>query len=209
MRVEAVTLDDERSVFVLRGARGDGIGVFLHGLCGHGMGYLQSFQHAAAAHGRWIAPHGDVACGSGPYRSWSGKTDRMHDQIVQGLARAGAPNELSGVTLVGYSLGASRALVLARRRPEIYSTLILIAAPQMPTPDGLSHVRAAVMMAGSRDRQDAMKAGSRAFSRARIPSTYMVLPDAAHGEMGSASERVMAEALTWIADNARRSETDP
>lgn len=200
VRVERVTLKDERVVFVLRGARGTRRGVFLHGLCGHGMGYLQSFQFAAAQFGHWVAPHGDVAC-NGEYRSWSGKLAEIHAQSLAGLLHAGAP-EPGEVTLVGYSLGATRALSLARKYPDVYRTLILIAAPSMPTPNGLKALRGAVMMAGSRDRQDAMKAAARAFSRAEIPSTYMVLPEAAHGQMGPAAERVMGEALGWLADNA-------
>jgi predicted esterase len=202
VRVESVTLADERVVFVLRGARGHKSGVFLHGLCGHGMGYLQSFQFAAAEHGPWVAPHGDVAC-SGAYRSWSGKIDAIHDQIRLGFEQAGV-SELQDVTLVGYSLGATRALALARAQPDVYRELILIAAPSMPSPHGLTKVRAAVMMAGSRDRQDAMKAGARAFERAKIPSTYLVLPGAAHGEMGPDAERVMGEALAWLREHARR-----
>jgi hypothetical protein len=49
---------------------GRGIGpekfVFLHGMCGHGHGYAQSFQHASARKGRMIAPQADVVCGAGP-----------------------------------------------------------------------------------------------------------------------------------------------
>jgi len=203
VRVESVTLPNQTIGFVLRGARGKEAGVFLHGLCGHGLGYLQSFQHSAAAHGRWVAPHGDTPCGDGVFRSWSGRIQQLHEQSMLGLKAAGVDGEPKDVTLIGYSLGASRALVLARKYPDVYTKLVLIAAPSMPAPAGLERVRAAVMMAGSRDRQDAMKAGARAFERAGIPSTYQVLPGAAHGEMGSDPERAMREALSWLEDNAR------
>lgn len=205
--MERAELDDGRIVFVLRGARGAGAGVFLHGLCGHGMGYLQSFQFAAAEHGRWVAPHGDAPC-NGEYRSWSGKLAAIHEQSMGGLALAGVTGEPRDVTLVGYSMGATRALSLAQRFPDVYTTLILIAAPSMPAPNGLAKLRGAVMMAGSRDRQDAMKAGARAFSRAKIPATYMVLPEAAHGQMGPAAERVMGEALAWLGEHARAEGAD-
>ena len=59
------------------------------------------------------------------------------------------------------------------------------------------------MMAGSRDRQDRMRAGERAFRAAGIPATYRVLPGAGHGEMGPEGERVMGEALAWLQENAR------
>jgi hypothetical protein len=57
------------------------------------------------------------------------------------------------------------------------------------------------MMAGSRDRQDRMRAGARAFLAAGIPATYIVLPGAAHGEMGPEAERAMGEALDWLQRN--------
>lgn len=203
VRVESVTLEDERIVFVLRGARGSGSGVFLHGVCGHGLGYLQSFQHAAAEHGRWVAPHGDAPCGAGPFRSWTGRIRRIHDHSLLGLREAGVSGAPKDVTLIGYSLGATRALALAREFPDVYTLLVLIAAPSMPAPAGLGRVRGAVMMAGTRDRQDKMQAGARAFQRAGIPSTYQPLPGAAHGEMGSSPEAAMAGALDWLDENAR------
>jgi pimeloyl-ACP methyl ester carboxylesterase len=137
VHVEPVKLEGDRLAFVLRGAKGSGLGVFLHGLCGHGMGYLQSFQFAAAKRGTWVAPHGDVACG-GEFRSWSGKLPEMQTQIERAFRRAGVQGEIHDVTLVGYSLGATLALALARKHPEVYARLILIAAPTAPSPHGLS-----------------------------------------------------------------------
>jgi pimeloyl-ACP methyl ester carboxylesterase len=127
----------------------------------------------------------------------------MHEHSMLGLAEAGVPGEPRDVTLIGYSLGATRALALAREFPDVYTKLVLIAAPSMPAPAGLKNVRGAVMMAGTRDRQDQMQAGARAFQRAGIPSTYQPLPGAAHGEMGSNPEAAMAGALVWLDENAR------
>jgi len=43
-------------VFVMRGApRGAGRLAFLHGMCGHGLGYAQAFQFSAARRGTLIA----------------------------------------------------------------------------------------------------------------------------------------------------------
>ena len=64
--IRVVALDDTHpTVFVVRG-RGIGPGrlVFLHGMCGHGLGYAQSFQHASARKGTLIAPQADVVCGA-------------------------------------------------------------------------------------------------------------------------------------------------
>jgi pimeloyl-ACP methyl ester carboxylesterase len=202
VRVESVTVGAGRSVFVLRGARGGKAGVFLHGLCGAPQFYLEAFANAAADYGPFIAPNGDAAC-NGAYRSWSGKLAPLETQIEEGLRAAGVSGPLQGVLLVGYSMGGTRALSLAQRAPERFTRLILIGTPETPSPKGLEHLLGAVMMAGSRDRQDKMKAGARAFERAGISSTFMALPGAAHGEMGSDAERVMGEAFHWLEANSR------
>jgi pimeloyl-ACP methyl ester carboxylesterase len=191
-----VKLDNDREAFVLRGARGPDRIVFLHGLCGHGMGYLQSFQYAAANHGLAVAPHGDLAC-NGPWRSWSGKLEAIEQQIENAFRAAGGPDP-RGITLIGYSLGATRAEALARLHKDRYDALVLIAAPSAPSPAKLGHLRAAAMMAGSRDRQDAMKRAVKSFQLAGIPSQFFVLPGAAHGEMGPEAERVMGQVLDWV-----------
>jgi len=196
VRVDTVRLEGSREAFVLRGARGEDRIVFLHGLCGHGMGYLQSFQFAAARHGLAVAPNGDVAC-SGPWRSWSGKLDSIEQQIENAFAAAGGPDPHQ-MTLIGYSLGATRAQALAAAHKDRYDALVLIAAPAAPSPNKLGHLRAAAMMAGSRDRKDAMKLAVKSFQRAGIPSRFFELPGAAHGEMGPEAERVMGEVLDWV-----------
>jgi pimeloyl-ACP methyl ester carboxylesterase len=202
VHVERVSLENQRLAFVLRGAKGSGLGVFLHGLCGHGMGYLQSFQFAAAKRGVWVAPHGDVACG-GELRSWSGKLPEIQRQIEAAFRAAGVTQPPKRATLVGYSLGATLALALARKHPEAYSRLVLIAAPSVPAPHGLSHLESVVMMSGTRDRRDLMQAGARAFTGAGIPATFQSLPDASHGQMGTSPETSMDVALTWLERNAK------
>ncbi len=65
-----------------------------------------------------------------------------------------------------------------------------------------THVKAAVMMAGSRDRQDKTKAGARAFARAGIRATFLPIPGAADGEMGPEAEQTMEEALKFPEENS-------
>jgi pimeloyl-ACP methyl ester carboxylesterase len=193
----------EPPVFVLRGRHeGESPIVFLHGMCGHGLGYAQSFQFAAAKKGVIIAPQGDKPCG-GPWASWTADLAAIDARIVASFRALGAPEPLSDVTLIGYSQGATRAEALARERPERYARLVLIAAPDAPSPRGLGHVRSAVMMAGARDRLDLMKAGAAAFRAADIPSTFQVIPEARHGEMGPHPEETMGAALDWLWENDR------
>ena len=105
--------------------------------------------------------------------------------------------------VIGYSQGATRAEQLARNHPDRYAWLISIAAPRAPSPQGLGHLERAVMMAGERDRQDAMKAATEAFNRAGIPTTFIELPGARHGSMGATPELSMAQAFDWMFTSER------
>ena len=109
---------------------------------------------------------------------------------------------------MGYSQGASRAEAMAAKWPERYTRLVFIAAPTVASPRGLSSLRAAVMMAGERDRQDLMKAGMRADARGAVPSTFMVIPEATHGSMGPTPEKTMGAALDWLWANQKSEKSD-
>jgi pimeloyl-ACP methyl ester carboxylesterase len=202
VRVEALDATTTPPTFVLRGPRGgDAPIVFLHGMCGHALGYAQSFQHGAARKGFLVAPQGDVACG-GPWAKWSGNVDALDRRIVDAFAALGLTG-VRDVIVIGYSQGATRAEALARKWPERYTLLVLIGAPGKPAPWGMARVRGAVMMAGERDRQDLMRAGAGSFRAAGIPSTYMVIPEARHGGMGPTPEKTMGEALDWLLSHAK------
>jgi pimeloyl-ACP methyl ester carboxylesterase len=195
-------------VFVVRGARRRLPLVFLHGACCHAQGYAQSFQFASAERGLLIAPSGDTLCGAGPFSTWSRRIEELDRRIEASFAEVGV-SPIGEVTVIGYSLGATRAIELVRHRPERYTRLVTIAAPTSPSPAGLKLVHSAVAMAGQRDRQDLMRAAAAAFRRAGIPAAFMLLPGASHGQMGPEAERVMAEALDWVTEHDRRASNTP
>lgn len=176
--------------------------VFLHGMCGHALGYAQSFQFTAARRGKLIAPQGDKPC-QGPWASWSNDLEALDARIVDAFHRLGQRDPIEDIVVIGYSQGAMRAEDLARRWPDRYTRLVLIASPRVSSPRGFDKVRAALMMAGERDRQDLMKQSARAIAKAGIPSTFMIIPDATHGAMGSAPEKTMTEALDWLFAHTR------
>src|SRR5262245_53677177 len=63
VHMEALAPHRTPATYVLRGAPvGKGRLVFLHGMCGHALGYAQSFQYTAAKRGRLVAPQADVVC---------------------------------------------------------------------------------------------------------------------------------------------------
>jgi pimeloyl-ACP methyl ester carboxylesterase len=158
---------------------------------------VQSFQESATHIGTVVAPQGEILCGAGPYSTLSGDIKQLNQRIVDAFAALAIP-EVRDAIVVGYSLGASRALALARLYPERYTRLVLIAAPAAPTPWGLKGIKRTVMLAGSRDRKDLMRRGVFLMQQANIPSTFLELPGANHGQMGDDAERVMAEALRFV-----------
>jgi pimeloyl-ACP methyl ester carboxylesterase len=185
-------------VFVMRGEpRGPGKLVFIHGICGHGLGYAQSFARSAARHGTLIAPQGDRPCDGTPLARWSLDTVALDARIVSAFHELGFVDPVADITVIGYSQGANRAEALARKWPLRYTRLVLIAGPTKVSPYGLA-VRSTVTMAGTLDRQDIMQASSKAFLAAGRRARYFSLPNARHGAMGDNPELTMGAALDWL-----------
>jgi pimeloyl-ACP methyl ester carboxylesterase len=203
VRMEPLSPQENPPTFVLRGGpAGPARLVFLHGMCGHALGYAQAFQFSAAKKGKLVAPQGDKPC-QGPWASWSGDLEALDARIVGAFRSLGETDPIDDIVVIGYSQGAMRAEDLARRWPERYTRLVLIASPRISSPRGFAGVRSTVMMAGERDRQDLMKQSARVLAKAGIPSTFMVIPQATHGAMGPTPEKTMGDALDWLFGHVR------
>lgn len=175
--------------------------VFLHGMCGHGLGYVQSFQGAAREHGGVLGLQGDVPCGGDDvFSKYSPDPEEQDRRVRSALAACGG--EAEDLVVIGYSQGAYIAERLAERWPERYARLVLLGAPTTPTAARLRDIRGAVMISGELDAKYRMKEGAGSLMAARIPAVYREMPGAHHGEMPDA-ERVMDEALDWLDANAR------
>jgi pimeloyl-ACP methyl ester carboxylesterase len=197
IRIEALA-GAEPPVFVLRGEpRGAGRLVFLHGMCGHGLGYAQSFQFSAAARGTLIAPQADVSCG-GVWSKWSADLNKLDARIVETFKSLGHSEPIDDIVIIGMSQGATRAAELAKKWPERYTRLISMDAPTALRPGELRSLKAAVMMAGERDRQDLMRQSERALQRSGVPVTFVLIPQATHGAMGPTPEATMDKAFAFL-----------
>ena len=191
-------------VFVLRGGSlGPEKLVFLHGMCGHGMGYAQSFQRTAAKWGTLIAPQADVLCGDGPWARWSKDIAALDERIRAAFRALGHAEPLEDIVVIGYSQGATRAESLAREYPRVYTRLVLMGGPYAANPRGLEGLRGAVAMAGARDRLDLMQASAKSLGKAGVPATFLLIPEATHGSMGPHPEETMDQMLTWLRENER------
>ncbi|MDI3286785.1 hypothetical protein [Polyangium sp. 15x6] len=174
--------------------------LFLHGMCSAGVGDVQAFQFAASEHGGILAVRGDTPCnGAGILRKHSFDLDKLDARIRAAFeVGGGAADDL---VLVGHSQGAFLGERLAEQWPARYSRLILIGAPTEPSAARLRHVRGAVMVSGEFDVTTRMKQAAEELQAAGIPSTYLEMPGAKHGQMGDA-ERIFGEAFAWLEKNA-------
>ncbi|HSC89787.1 MAG TPA: alpha/beta fold hydrolase [Polyangiaceae bacterium] len=194
----------EPPIFVVRAQQPSTTGlVFLHGMCGDGLGYAQSFQQAAARKGTLIAPQADVPCGDGLGAKWSKGVASLDARIVDAFRRLGQPEPITDICVIGMSQGATRAASLARTYPERYTRLISMGAPTAVQAAGLEKLRAAVTMVGQRERKDLMLTSERALRAAGVPARSLIIPDADHAGMGPHPERTMGEALDWLWANSR------
>jgi pimeloyl-ACP methyl ester carboxylesterase len=208
IRMEVLDPNERPPVFVMRGSpQGPGRLVFLHGMCGHGLGYAQAFQFAASKYGTIIAPQGDISCG-GVWSKWSTNLDALDARITRTFRALGHVDPIDDILVLGYSQGASRAEALVRKWPKRYTRLVLMGAPSAPSVRGLRDLRAAVTMAGERDRKDLMRAGSRSLLAVGVPTVFRIIPEATHGAMGPTPERTMGDVLTWIYENQRPATSD-
>lgn len=207
IRVEALN-ETNPPVFAVRGSNlGPDKLVFLHGMCGHGLGYAQSFQHASARKGTLIAPQADQVCGEGPGAKWSQDVAALDARIVATFRALGFAEPIDDICVLGMSQGATRAAALARAYPGRYTRLVSMGAPTAVEPQGLDHLRGAVLMVGERERKDLMRSSERALQRRGVPAKAMVIPDADHAGMGPTPEKTMTEALDWLWQHSRTRET--
>jgi pimeloyl-ACP methyl ester carboxylesterase len=175
-----------------------GTAVFMHGMCGHGLGYVQSFQWAAASRANVVGLQGDIPCDGVTFRKWTPDLDALDERIGRALEAAGLGAHRDDVVLIGYSQGGTRAIELARHRPERYRRIVVIAAPHEANARELARVERVILMAGEFDAPRWRRSQAEALARAGIRAAYFELPGAAHAAMGPEAERVMGEVLDWI-----------
>lgn len=178
--------------------------VFLPGICSNALGYVQAFGEAARAHGGVVALDGDQPCGnSKDFHSFSWDAGRQHARIEAAFAAAGMSEiPAGGITIVGYSQGASIAEQLVQRWPERYTRVVLIGAPTAPGPQRFLHARAVVTMSCSLDVSGRMREAARKINSAGVPSTFVEMPGCRHGQVAE-GERVFSEAFDFLDDHSR------
>jgi pimeloyl-ACP methyl ester carboxylesterase len=204
-RYELLEVSGDRSVLV---AFGDTEGrrpiVYLHGMCADPREDLDAWGNIAQEHGTIVALVGDVPCPDKPGRTmWSEDARRIDERIVDALDAINVSGRVKldkeDLVLVGESMGAARAELLARRAPQRYARLVLVGSPQRPSPENLRGVKAVANLAGEKEAQSNMREGARVLANAGTASRFYELPGAVHGHYGPEGERVMREAIAFVA----------
>lgn len=192
----------DRPAFVVRG-QGDAPPsmFFLPGLCSNASAYLHAFPEAAKKGGGVVAIDGDQACVPG-FRSFTwdeGKQNARIEAAFTAAGRSGFPD--GGITLIGYSAGASIAERLVAKWPRRYTRLVLIAAPEDPLARRFDAAQAVVTMACTHDVTWRMKTASTSIAKRGVPSTFVEMPGCTHGNVAE-GERVFGEVFAWLDTHA-------
>ena len=198
--VERLEVPNDAPAFVVRGAPGATLHtVFMPGRCSNAYAYLLSFPEAARAHGGIVAIEGDEPCGppSSGFHTLSWNPTRQHARITAALAAAGVSPPEHGITLVGYSSGASVAELMHAEGPSRYPRLLLIAPPVDPQMSRLRDAQAVVTMACSLDVTSRMKVAAQRLRALDVPSEYVEMPGCTHGNVAD-GERLFGDAFEWL-----------
>lgn len=197
-----IAVTDDAPASIVRGFGEDSLHtVFLPGICSNAFAYLHYFPEAARRQGGVLAIEGDQPCGPGAH-SFSWDAGKQHARIEAAFAAANAKIPDEGLTIVGYSQGASIAEQLVQRWPGRYTRVVLIGAPTDPSPSHFLTTRGVVTMSCDRDVPLRMKEASRGIARKGIPSTYVQMPGCSHGWIGD-GENTFGAAFEFLGASAR------
>jgi pimeloyl-ACP methyl ester carboxylesterase len=204
-RIRSVEVAGDRAAYVVDGNPGVRRPiVYLHGMCADPRDDLEAWGGIAKDHGTIVALVGDVPCKDRPGRTQWTTDPAALDERVEAAIRAvstasGAKLEPGELLVIGESMGAARAELLASKFRDRYTRLVLVGSPQVPSPRNLSAVKAVANLAGEKETQEKMKAGTRALEGAGTPARFWELPGATHGQYGPEGERIMSEAVGFVA----------
>jgi predicted esterase len=178
--------------------------VYLHGMCGN-VRAVESWKSAAARHGTLIGLVGDRACAGGKFK-WGKSVEPIQARIEAAfetvrVARGGLL-DVGDQVLFGYSQGADRASLLARRYPAHYGRVVLGGPSRQPKLVHLGETRAVAVFGGEFETTYHMRSGAEVLSAAGKPARFFLLPSAKHGEYGPHGNRVIDEVLAWVVESS-------
>ncbi len=198
--VEKLDLGADKPAFLVKGRGAEPPrAVFLPGLCSNAYAYLLAFPEAARSFGGIVAIDGDRSCGVAGFHSFSGDDKKTLARIEAALAAAGrASIPEGGITLVGYSQGASIAERLTALHPDKFTRIVLMGSPKDPVVARIKTARAVATMSCALDVPHRMKSAAKRLEAAGVPARYFEMPRCTHGNIED-GERVFGEVFGWLA----------
>jgi predicted esterase len=176
--------------------------VLLHGMCGEPANACRYFAEQVTADEHLICPRASKRCDGGG-STWPQRG--FEQQIEAAVQRAEAAlgqsvDDTQGRTLIGYSLGAFRALDLAEHGAGKYPRVMLIGAKILPHQKLLrdAGVERLLLSAGSWDMMhDHMRRESERLLRVGFTTRFLDLGPVGHAFTPSFAE-YLPQALSWL-----------
>jgi predicted esterase len=195
-------------VYSARRAGSRPITVVLHGMCSEPERACQHFAQVVAANENLICPRARRRCdGGGSIWSGAGFVENIEQAIERAKTRLPVPaDESAGRTLIGYSLGAFRALALAEQGSGRYPRVMLIGGRVHPNRARLdaNGVERLLLMAGRFDRtHDPMQREAARLERAGFSARFLGLGPVGHFFAPSFAAH-LPEALDWLHSEVSR-----
>jgi predicted esterase len=179
--------------------------VLLHGMCGEPANACRYFASQVTADEHLICPRASRRCDGGgstwPQTGFEGSIERA---VQRAEAALGEVDEAHGRTLIGYSLGAFRALELAQHGAGKYPRVMLIGAKILPSQKLLRQngVERLLMSAGSWDMMhDHMRRETDRLVRAGFTTRFLGLGPVGHAFTPSFAE-YLPQALSWLKESS-------
>jgi predicted esterase len=179
--------------------------VLLHGMCSEPVRACRHFAATVSERGWLLCPRATRRCeGGGSTWPFTG----FERNIEAGIERVrerhpGQLDESEGRTLVGFSLGAFRALSLAQSAEGTYPRVILIGAKIYPDSHLLARagVERLLLAAGDYDMMSAhMQGRARALARQGFPVAFQSYGRVGHAFPGDFS-KFLTRGLDWVEGN--------
>ena len=175
--------------------------VLLHGMCGEPANACRHFASQVTADEHLVCPRASRRCdGGGSTWPQAGFEAQIERAVQRAEAALGEVDEAHGRTLIGYSLGAFRALELAQHGAGRYPRVMLIGAKILPSQKLLRQngVERLLMSAGSWDMMhDHMRRETDRLQRAGCTTRFLGLGPVGHAFTPSFAE-YLPEALRWL-----------
>ena len=189
-------------IFPARGGGPHPITVLLHGMCGDAARACSHFADQVTQSSNLICPRASQRC-TGGGASWPerGVSEAVEAAVARAKTALSEPlDETRGRTLIGYSMGAFRALRIAQGGAGKYPRVMLIGAKISLDQAQLAQngVFRVLLCAGNRDMMhDHMQRETERAQRAGLQARFLDLGPVGHTFTPSFA-RYLPQALSWL-----------